>query len=321
MQRALYYLALLLVKSLQALPLGAVARVGRFFGGLAWYLDARHRRVARDNLTAAFGKEKTPQEIRALARENFKRLGENYCSAVKTAVMPSEQLKQHLEFVGIEKLQARGGDSASRIMAIGHFGNFELYARGNMNLPEYQFATTYRALPQPGLNRLLTELRQRSGCLLFERRSDSEAVKEALRTQKMLLGLLSDQHAGPSGAWLPFFGRICSTSTAPAVFALRYKLPLYTAVCFRLSPGRWRVEVGEEIPTCAGEQHRAVREIMLDVNRAFETAIRRDPANWFWVHKRWKQPPERIQKALREAAAQSVGPNQTEETQGAVGKS
>ena len=29
---------------------------------------------------------------------------------------------------------------------------------------------------------------------------------------------------------------------------------------------------------------------MLDVNRAFEAAIRRDPANWFWVHNRWKTP-------------------------------
>jgi hypothetical protein len=27
---------------------------------------------------------------------------------------------------------------------------------------------------------------------------------------------------------------------------------------------------------------------MLEINRAFEVAIRHDPANWFWVHKRWK---------------------------------
>jgi len=27
---------------------------------------------------------------------------------------------------------------------------------------------------------------------------------------------------------------------------------------------------------------------MRDVNGAFETAVRRDPANWFWVHRRWK---------------------------------
>jgi lauroyl/myristoyl acyltransferase len=30
---------------------------------------------------------------------------------------------------------------------------------------------------------------------------------------------------------------------------------------------------------------------MGDVNRAFEAAVRRDPANWFWVHKRWKPGP------------------------------
>ena len=29
---------------------------------------------------------------------------------------------------------------------------------------------------------------------------------------------------------------------------------------------------------------------MADVNRAFEAAILRDPANWFWVHRRWKAP-------------------------------
>jgi len=36
---------------------------------------------------------------------------------------------------------------------------------------------------------------------------------------------------------------------------------------------------------------------MLEVNQAFETAIRRDPANWFWVHKRWKPNPSNAQGA------------------------
>jgi len=27
---------------------------------------------------------------------------------------------------------------------------------------------------------------------------------------------------------------------------------------------------------------------MRDVNHAFELAVKRDPANWFWVHNRWK---------------------------------
>ena len=57
---------------------------------------------------------------------------------------------------------------------------------------------------------------------------------------------------------------------------------------YRIGLARWRIEAGDEIPTEQNGQRRSSEEIMLDVNRAFEAAIRRDPANWFWVHKRWK---------------------------------
>ncbi len=70
--RLLYLLAL--VKFLQASPLRWVARLGRLGGGLAFWLDARHRRVAIANLTMAFGAEKSAAAIRALARENFRRI-------------------------------------------------------------------------------------------------------------------------------------------------------------------------------------------------------------------------------------------------------
>jgi KDO2-lipid IV(A) lauroyltransferase len=33
---------------------------------------------------------------------------------------------------------------------------------------------------------------------------------------------------------------------------------------------------------------------MRDVNLAFEAAVRRDPANWFWVHNRWKASKRKI---------------------------
>src|SRR5262245_25690413 len=94
----LYYPVLLLVKILQALPLRQVARLGRAGGALAWWIDARHRRVALDNLTACFGAEMPPGEIRAIARENLRRIGENYACAVKTASMSADELRPHLKF-------------------------------------------------------------------------------------------------------------------------------------------------------------------------------------------------------------------------------
>ncbi|MCX7866341.1 MAG: hypothetical protein N2438_04345, partial [Limisphaera sp.] len=71
----LYLVARALVAGLQALPLGLVARLGRWGGGLAWWLDGRHRRVALRNLQRVFGGELSPRAIRALAREHFRRLG------------------------------------------------------------------------------------------------------------------------------------------------------------------------------------------------------------------------------------------------------
>ena len=85
MDPLVYWIALALVKTLQGLPLRTVARIGRYGGALAYWLDARHRNVALNNLTMCFEKEKSRAEIRAIARENLRRIGENYCCAIKTA--------------------------------------------------------------------------------------------------------------------------------------------------------------------------------------------------------------------------------------------
>lgn len=286
----IYRLARGVVTLLQQLPLGCIARLGRALGALTFWLDARHRRVALKNLTMCFGSEKPPAEIHALAKENFKRIGENFASAAKAAAMTPGQMRQHFVFTGAKKILPHETNAGpqSRVVAIGHFGNFELYARFCHFVPGFQCATTYRGLRQPALNRLMQELRGISGCRFFERRSESAALKAAMTETGLLLGLLADQHGGANGVRGNFLGHGCSTSAAPAVFALRYNCPLHTAICYRTGLARWEIEVGDEIPTRENGQPRTIAEIMRDVNAAFETAIRRDPANWFWVHNRWK---------------------------------
>jgi lauroyl/myristoyl acyltransferase len=318
----LYLLARTLIAFIQALPLNMAARLGRLGGGLTWYFDARHRRVALRNLTLCFGQEKSDSEIRALARENFRRIGENFACAVKTAAMNLEALRARVQFIAptltdpptsplpqslptpTPSVPNTASPPRSVVAAIGHFGNFELYARFGQFAPAYQCATTYRGLRQVSLDRLLQSLRNRSGCRFFERRFDAAALKAFMNQPGILLGLLSDQHAGDNGIRIPFLGHDCSTSAAPAIFALRYNCSLYTGICYRVGLARWRIEAGAEIPTHENSQPRSTRAIMLDVNRAFETAVRRDPANWFWVHNRWK--PAKI--PIPKAAAQSPVP-------------
>ena len=288
MQTLLYWAAKCIVLCIQALPLRGAAVLGNAGGVVAHFFDARHRRVTRSNLRTAFP-DKPEKEIRSIVRENFRRIGENYACAIKTASMSFEEISRVCPVIGSEKLKSPTSPLINRIVAIGHFGNFEIYTILSRFAPGYKGATTYRALRQPGLNRLLLELRTASGCLCFERRTQAKELMRALNDRGIIIGILSDQHAGNKGVWGPFFGVECSTTSAPAVFALRYDSPLSTAIVYRVGLGRWQIEVGDEIPTHdeTGEP-RTVEAIMGDVNVVFEAAIRRDPANWFWVHKRWK---------------------------------
>src|ERR1051326_4683079 len=126
------------VALLQALPLRIVARIGRAGGAAAWWLDPRHRRVALDNLNRCFAPEMPPARIRALARENLRRLGESYCCALKTAAMSDASVREVLSVGGLEKLpRGAPGDPLppNCVLAIGHFGNFELYARCTIFAP------------------------------------------------------------------------------------------------------------------------------------------------------------------------------------------
>ncbi len=292
METILYLIVRALLAVIEVLPLSVIARAGRFAGAIAYYVDSKHRKVAISNLSACF-KELPQGEVKAIALENFKRIGENFLCAAKTFTMKKEELGEYVEFAGVEILEqaARSAPGGSVVVAIGHFGNFELYARFQEFSNGLKCATTYRSLKHRSVDRLLQRLREKSGCHYFERRTEGDKLRQFMRSGNVVLGLLADQHAGDRGVWVPFFGRDCSTSAAPAVFALRYKCKLFTAFCYRIAPAKWRVEVGDEIPTVVDNKPRDIKAICVDINRAFEKAVLRDPANWFWVHKRWKPLP------------------------------
>ncbi len=266
------------------------ARLGRFFGWFAYVIDRGHRRVALVNLEAVFGRKKSTKEIHALARENFRRIGESFVCGVCTAGLVGEKLDRVLEVVGKEKLIPKDETNPlpSRILAIGHFGNFEIFVNAACSLSGYKTATTYRAVKPEALNDLLLSYRESTNSIFFERTRDSAKLKTMLKAGGIVLGLVSDQGGGPRGVQGPFMGIECSTSPAPAILARRFKYPFFTAICYRTGLARWKIEVGDEIPLREGGKPRTTQAITEDMNRAFEQAVRRDPANWFWVHNRWR---------------------------------
>ena len=286
--------ARMVVASLNLLPLDIAARLGRVGGALAWHLDRRHRKVALANLSVVFP-DKPSAEIHQIAQEHFRRLGENYTCAARTARMNPKQVARVLEFQGFDKLKEELSETPNHrlVVALGHFGNFELYARTQPALPGLRLATTFRGLRQPRLSRFLRRLREKSDCLFFERRHDGPNLRAAMHEPGIALGLLADQHAGARGLSLPFLGRETSCSTASAIFARRFDCRLFTMICHRTALARWRIELGHEIPVRHNGSDRNTADITADINTALEAAIRQDPANWFWVHNRWKIVPRK----------------------------
>lgn len=292
-----------LIWFLQSIPLAWAARGGRFAGWLAWLLDRRHRAAALDNLRLAFGTELNEPAIQSIGSEHFKRLGENYASAIKTASMSDAELRPHLEFINYpETLPPSKGIS---VYAVGHFGNFEIIARMQAWAENRRLVTTYRALRSKVLDDLLQELRRKSGILYFERTRDAASLRSTLHRGDILFGILSDQHAGKRGLWIPFFGRHCSTTAAPAIYALRFRAKLFVGTCYRTRLAHWRLEFSGPIATHRPDgRARSVEEIMTEVNQLLEQSVRRDPANWFWVHRRWKAPSAfQLQSAELDPAA------------------
>ncbi len=288
----LYVPMVVALKTLQLLPLPVVAVTGRFFGALFYLVDGRHRKVAINNLAASFP-EKSANEIQAIARENYRRIGECFSCAVKTSAMDFSKLQKRTTLVGLENLLP---DSTmppqSIVLAIGHFGAFNLWASCGQLVPGFQTLTTYRGIKQPALNRLLISLRAKSGCHFFDRRTEAGALRQAVKPTGTLLGLLSDQNSVGNALKLPFLGRDCSVSPAPAVYAMRFNCRLHVGICYRVGLARWHLELHPEIATHLNGEPRSAAAIMNEVNQVFEAAIRRDPANWFWVHNRWKNLPK-----------------------------
>jgi KDO2-lipid IV(A) lauroyltransferase len=70
-----------------------------------------------------------------------------------------------------------------------------------------------------------------------------------------------------------------------------------------VSLAKWRIELGEKIPTRDENGNaRSVEDLIRDVLRAHENHVRRDPANWFWVHNRWKPDEPKVQSPESKAA-------------------
>ncbi len=187
----------------------------------------------------------------------------------------------------------------------GHYGNWEVStaAFGLFGCPMGLIA---REMDNPYLHDWFVRARQYTGHKLYLKRGSWDDMVKLLQAGGSL-GLLGDQDAGKRGVFVDFFGRPASTFKSIALMAMEYKALLIVGYGIRLPDregARWaQFEIGVEdvIDPLEIDSSDPVREITRRYTVALESAIRRAPEQYFWVHRRWKTAaPER--KRLKEAA-------------------
>jgi KDO2-lipid IV(A) lauroyltransferase len=124
-------------------------------------------------------------------------------------------------------------------------------------------------------------------------RGQPGAAKQMLRAlrQGEILGLLIDQDTRVQSVFVNFFGAPASTPRAAADLALRTGAAVVVGFCQRDAQGRYQMSMRElDLPHADGEA--AVVALTAALTARIEEAIRAAPAQWVWMHQRWKtQPP------------------------------
>lgn len=277
---------------MRRLPAGVRHSLTGRIGEWARFFDRRHASVARESLALRYGREAAGPKVRDVYRE----LGHLAGELGLLENRGSEELKALVEAIeGREHLETLASDPRGIIFVGAHLGNWELL--GHM-LPLYGLAplhVVYRPLDNPLLDARLRRSRERHGTRTLERRTAIRPSLAALR-QGGTVAMLLDQHTrGQGTVRVPFLGEVTPISTAPARLALQTGCPILSAALLREGPERFRLVAFPPLePGPYPDSREGVARFTEGIVGLLEAGIARAPAQWFWVHRRWRERPRRL---------------------------
>jgi KDO2-lipid IV(A) lauroyltransferase len=273
------------MRLLAPLPLPLVRWLGAGLGWLLYVVVLPRRHVVQVNLALCFP-ALSAAERKALARQTFVYFAQTWLDRSWLWHGSRETLKQRLHLSGaVHEFDGR----APTIVFCPHFYGLDAGVTAVNVHVDRDLTSIYSRQSNPLLDSWIKAGRQRLGRLrLFLRNEGVKAHVNALRSGELLY-LLPDMDFGrDKSIFVPFFG--VQTATLPAIprFA-RLGPAKVVPVVPRLTPTGYEVEVmpaWDNYPT--GD---LVADTAL-VNRHLEGFIRTMPAQYYWVHKRFKTRPQ-----------------------------
>ncbi len=276
---------------LSILPMSTVRRCGVWLGRLAYRLDGSHRRTALQNLAAAFP-GRSGAECQDLARRVFEHFGSVLLELLRFRRYSSAQMLAAIDVEGEDRVRAAFQQGRGVLFFTGHFGYWEIHAIAH-SLVFGSISVVARPLDNPRLHALLERTRTVTGNSVIYRQGAVRRMLQDLANNKGI-AVLIDQHLhSPDIVHVDFFQRPAATTSALAALALRTGAALIPVFALPLEGGRYRLIYEHPVPHPNTGAHDDVRELTQRCTDVLEMYVRRNPERWLWMHRRWRQPPER----------------------------
>ncbi len=274
---------------LHFLPLALLALLGRGLGALLYPLARSRRRIALRNLALCLP-ELSDAEQRRLAREHFQWLGRSILERGLLWYASPQRLKRLIHIEGDVRLAERSERAV--MWLVPHFIALDVAGAATQLFQSKWVASIYQQQSDPTLDAAIRRGRLRHGQgEVFARSDSARPLMRAIRGGAAFFNLPDMDFGVRDAAFVPFFGVPAATLLAPSRMARALDMVVQPVIA-RMLPGGQGYRVSFLEPWSDFPSADAVADTAR-MNRWIEAQVRADPAQYLWVHRRFKtRPPD-----------------------------
>jgi KDO2-lipid IV(A) lauroyltransferase len=271
---------------LARLPLRAVIGLGRAIGRAGYHLASSRRHIAEVNLNLCFA-ELNEAEQRELARQTFQHVAVGALETTLSWLNPRRDLNDRIELNGVEHLQKAQALGRGVVLIGGHFTALDIFSQAFAAAVDID--VMYRENKNPVWEWLQVAGRRRYFAGVIER-SDTRQILRRLKAGRTVW-YAPDQDYGPRhSVFAPFFGVQAASITATSRLARFNNSPVLFMTHFRnWDTLTWTATFSPMIEGFPSDDEVADTTL---INTLIERAVRQHPAQYLWIHRRFKTRPE-----------------------------